>query len=33
MKLHDDNDEFRAAVTRTAESLSLPEHVIEKDYW
>lgn len=33
MKLHEDNDEFRAAVTGSANSLKLPEHVVEKDYW
>ena len=33
MKLHEDNDEFRAAVTAAAAKLKLPEHVVEKDYW
>jgi predicted nucleotidyltransferase component of viral defense system len=33
MKLHKNNDEFRAAISATASKLKLPEHVVEKDYW
>lgn len=33
MKLHENPDEFKAAIQNAAERFSLPEHVIEKDYW
>ena len=33
MKLHNDKDEFRAAVSAAAKNFKMPEHVIEKDYW
>lgn len=33
MKLHNNNEEFRAAISEAAMSLSLAEYVVEKDYW
>lgn len=33
MKLHDDIELFKDAVTITAQMLSLPEVYVEKDYW
>jgi hypothetical protein len=33
LKLHENNDEFRAAIREAANNLDLPEHVVEKDYW
>lgn len=33
LKLHENKDELRAAIASAAKNLSLPEHVIEKDYW
>jgi len=33
MKLHEDQDEFKAAISEASAFFKLPEHVIEKDYW
>ncbi len=33
MKLHENQDEFKAAISEAAAFFKLPEHVIEKDYW
>jgi len=33
LKLHENNDEFRAAIGEAARHIKLPAHVVEKDYW
>ena len=33
MKLHENNEEFRVVISNAAKNSSMPEHVVEKDYW
>lgn len=33
MKLHENNEEFRAAILGTSNQTGAPVHVVEKDYW
>jgi predicted nucleotidyltransferase component of viral defense system len=33
LRLHENKGDFRAAVSAAAKELSLPEHIVEKDYW
>jgi len=33
MNLHKNTDDFRAAISDTARTLGLQEHIVEKDYW